>query len=192
MYVRFLLDDVFFSSLMFHLQYSITYIPVDQFTFSGISPQSPSGKSDSSYPPSALPPQQIDYFGAVKRKARTPVAALFASLLFLVRVETVTKLNVPSHIRCETRELANQMGIEGPCVEDIKHFYHQCRTRFADFPGIDVGIQSSTIATMPDTVLCQPSLYKLGTLSGQWQGSFMVRPQRQFSWFRLTWQFLLT
>lgn len=82
---------------------------------------------------------------------------------------------IPAHIIYSTREEAIQAGYNGPTVEDIVHYYERCGTRFADFPGIDVGVHSSALATSPDTILGQPSLYEVGRLSGQWQGCSFVR-----------------
>ncbi|KDR78266.1 hypothetical protein GALMADRAFT_65132 [Galerina marginata CBS 339.88] len=154
-------------------RYSTFHTAEELFSYgSAIEARAPQiGSSDTPYPPSILSPQEIEYFGAVKRKARPPSAAIFAALLYFTRMESRTTLNIPPHITCETREEAIQNGTDGPCADDIRHFYHHCRTHFADFPGIDVGIQSSAIAASPDTILCQPSSYKLGTLTGQWQGS---------------------
>ncbi|KAF8970671.1 hypothetical protein BDZ97DRAFT_1902010 [Flammula alnicola] len=156
-------------------RYSIFHTPESAFSYgSTFQPPSPSTKTnDEGYPTSVFPPQEIAYFGTVKRKARAPSAAIFATLLYFARTESLTVFKIPPHVTCETREEANQSGRMGACVDDIKHFYHHCRTRFADFPGIDVGIQSSARTTSPDIIICQPSLYKLGTLSGQWQGSSM-------------------
>ncbi|PPQ80352.1 hypothetical protein CVT25_003635 [Psilocybe cyanescens] len=167
-----MLKPIVFASF----RYSISCALPDSFTFAGTrqGPAASINMSNSPYPVSALPPQEIHYFGAVKRKARPPLAAIFATLLYFVRAETRTKNQTLPHVTCETRAEANQRGIQGPCAEDFRHYFNHCRTRFADFPGIDVGIQSSSIATNPDTVLCQPSFYKLGSLSGQWQGSFIM------------------
>jgi len=129
---------------------------------------------NSRFPSSIFPPQQIVYFGSVKRMAYPPSGALFAILLYFTRMESLASLVIPPHITCKTRREANEKEVSGPCVDDIKHFQNQCRTRFADFPGIDVGIQSSAKATLPDTILCQPSPYRTGTLSGEWQGSVLV------------------
>jgi hypothetical protein len=127
------------------------------------------------YPIPVLPPQEINYIGSVKRKARIPSPVLFASLLFLARQDRLTPTtNIPAHVVYETREDASQAGYTGLTKADIRYFYDHCRTRFADFPGIDIGIQSSSIATSPDVTLCQPSSYKLGTVSGQWHGSSTV------------------
>ena len=88
-------------------------------------------------------------------------------------MELRTPLIVPNHIKCQTREEANQRGLTGLCADDIRHFHTHCRTRFADFPGIDFGIQT-TLGKSPDIILCQPSFYKTGTIAGQWQGSEIV------------------
>uniref|UniRef100_A0A8H8CF89 F-box domain-containing protein n=1 Tax=Psilocybe cubensis TaxID=181762 RepID=A0A8H8CF89_PSICU len=157
-------------------RYSISCLSPDSFEFADSSHPLTSflNMTHPSYPISAYPPQQIDYFGAVKRKARPPLAAIFATLLYFVRVDAEFVTEIPAHVTCETRAEAIQQGLEGPCAEDFRHFFNHCRTRFADFPGIDVGIQSSSIATNPDTILCQPSFYRLGSLTGQWQGMFIM------------------
>lgn len=154
-------------------QYSIFRTPEELAGLRAFLPTETTMNPSTPYPPSVLPAQEIQYFGGVRRKAQPPFAALFASLLYFARMELRTPFVVPSHIQCQTRDEANQRGITGPCADDIRHFYTHCRTRFADFPGIDIGIQS-TLGESPDTILCQPSFYKLGTLSGQWQGSELV------------------
>lgn len=160
----------------FSIQYSISSIPDDLFDFGpSCELPTPSAKPDVPlYPIPVPPPQEIDYIGSVRRKARIPSPVLFASLLFLARQERLTPTTkIPAHITFETREDASQAGYTGLTKADIRHFYDHCRTRFADFPGIDIGIQ---MATSPDVTLCQPSSYKLGTVSGQWQGSSTVCP----------------
>ncbi|KAF9484157.1 hypothetical protein BDN70DRAFT_903795 [Pholiota conissans] len=144
------------------------------FSSAPTSPTSPSSVfTDDPYPISVLPPRDISYFGTVKRKARPPSASIFATLLYFVRADVLTKYKIPPHVTCQTREEANLRGLTGPCIGDVRQFYEQCRTHFAAFPGIDVGINSSAIASSPDTILCQPSLYQLGRLSGQWGGSYI-------------------
>jgi hypothetical protein len=173
----FLLDNWVISQNDFSIQYSISSIPEDQFDFGpSCELPAPSARPDvPSYPILVPPPQEINYIGSVKRKARIPSPVLFASLLFLVRQDRLTSTTkIPAHIVYDTREDASQAGYTGLTRADILHFYDHCRTRFADFPGIDIGIQSSSIATSPDVTLCQPSSYKLGTVSGQWQGSSTV------------------
>ncbi|PPQ95781.1 hypothetical protein CVT26_015921 [Gymnopilus dilepis] len=140
-------------------------------------------ESTTPYPPSVLPPQEIQYFGGVRRKAQPPFAALFATLLYFVRMELRTPLIVPNHIKCQTREEANQRGLTGLCADDIRHFHTHCRTRFADFPGIDFGIQT-TLGKSPDIILCQPSFYKTGTIAGQWQGSEICPDIQEYTEWR--------
>ena len=161
----------------FSIQYSISTIPEDQFDFGpSCELPVPSAKPDVPlYPIPVPPPQEINYIGSVRRKARVPSPVLFAALLFLARQDRLTStMKIPAHVTYETREDALQAGYTGLTKADIRHFYDHCRTRFADFPGIDVGIQSSSMAASPDATFCQPSLYKLGTVSGQWQGSTTV------------------
>lgn len=122
---------------------------------------------------SSLAPREVEYFGTVKKKAWIPSGALFASLLYFTRKEQIT-IMIPPHLKCKTRSEANLLGREGPCVEDIQHFFNHCRTHFANFPAIDIGIPTSDLAASSEgSVLCQTS-YKLGTLNGPWQGSNIV------------------
>lgn len=119
-------------------------------------------------------PREIEYFGTVKRKAWIPSGALFASLLYFTRKEQIT-IKIPPHLTCKTRSEANLLGREGPCVDDIQHFFNNCRTHFANFPPIDVGISPLNLAAASSegSILGQTS-YKLGTLNGPWQGSNIV------------------
>ncbi|KAF9054106.1 hypothetical protein BJ165DRAFT_1522674 [Panaeolus papilionaceus] len=126
------------------------------------------------FPRSTFPPQDIDYFGAITRKVHVPSGPLFAILLYCTRIESTYKLFIPPHLRHRTREWLALSGSAGPCIEDMEDYFTHCRTSFADYPAIDVGIQSSGIELSSDSILCQPSCYKLGTLSGQWQGSDMT------------------
>ena len=80
-------------------------------------------------------------------------------------------IKIPPHTTCKTRFEANLLGQEGPCVDDIRHFSDNCRTHFANFPAVDVG--TSTCTSFEGLILGQTS-YKLGTLSGPWQGSTIV------------------
>lgn len=78
---------------------------------------------------------------------------------------------IPPHLieaKRQTREEADALGHVGPTIDDMLHFIHQCRTRFADFPAIDIGVQS------PSLTLGQPTPYRVGTLTGRWQGSYIV------------------
>jgi hypothetical protein len=52
----------------------------------------------------------------------------------------------------------------------MAHFIHQCRTRFVDFSMISSGLHH---IKSPLLNLGQPS-YRLGTLTGRWQGSYIV------------------
>jgi hypothetical protein len=120
--------------------------------------------------PSLSIPREIVYFGTVKRKAWIPSGALFASLLYFTRREQVT-IKIPPHLASRTRSEASRLGLEGPCIEDIQHFSKNCRTHLSNFPTIDVG----TLTSNPSEglVLGQTS-FKLGTLNGPWQGSYIV------------------
>ena len=120
--------------------------------------------------PSLLTPREIIYFGTVKRRAWIPSGALFASLLYFARREQCI-IKIPPHLATRTRSEASRLGRDGPCIEDIEHFSKNCRTHLANFPAIDVGTLSSNPSE--GSILGQTS-YKLGTLDGPWQGSYIV------------------
>ncbi|KAF8999855.1 hypothetical protein BDQ17DRAFT_1246090 [Cyathus striatus] len=138
------------------------------------------------YPPQLPPVREVPYFGTVMHKARVPSAAVFASLLYFTRLE-VAPISIPHHIsesKWKTRREADLAGHRGPTLEDMVHFINHCRTRFSDFPAVDVGIQSQSL----DMVLGQPTPYKLGSLSGAWQGSYIVPDQKAY----MQWMTVLT
>lgn len=91
-------------------------------------------------------------------------------MLYFTRKEQIN-IRIPPHLACRTRSEANLLGREGPCVEDIQYFSKNCRTHFAKFPAIDV--ESHLDAPSEGLILSETS-YKLGTLSGSWQGSNIV------------------
>ncbi|KAG6879779.1 hypothetical protein C0992_011824 [Termitomyces sp. T32_za158] len=67
---------------------------------------------------------------------------------------------------------------KGPTIDDITYFYEHCQTHFADFPKIDIGVMPGHIQA-PSTLSASPALiespaYRLGTLTGKWQGSSIV------------------
>ena len=115
-------------------------------------------------------PREIIYFGKVKRQACIPLGALFASLLYFARQEQ-SAIRIPPHLASRTRSEASRLGQDGPCVEDIQHFNNHCRTQIANFPAID----AETLTSNPSEglILGQTS-FKLGTLDGPWQGSYIV------------------
>ena len=115
-------------------------------------------------------PREIIYFGKVKRQAWIPLGALFASLLYFARREQ-SGIKIPPHLATRTRSEASRLGQEGPCVEDIQHFSENCRTHLANFSAIDV--EALTCNPSEDLILGQTS-FRLGTLDGPWQGSFIV------------------
>jgi hypothetical protein len=124
------------------------------------------------YPPPPLLPQDITYFGHVQCKARVPCVSIYASLSYFGRHETMPPM-IPPHLikaRRQTRAEADALGLTGPTLDDMEHFIHQCQTHFADYT--IGGIQYST--SIPSSILGQPSSYKLGTLTGRWQGSYIV------------------
>ncbi|KAG6910382.1 hypothetical protein DXG01_011097 [Tephrocybe rancida] len=128
------------------------------------------------YPPPPLLPRPVVYFGSIPRTMRVPLISLFATLSFFARRE-INPPAIPPHL-----DPKNGNGISstrtGPTLDDIKHFHEHCQTHFADFPGIDVGVIRGrvdaplTLSTSP--TLVEPSPYKLGVLTGNWQGSFIV------------------
>ncbi|PPR05093.1 hypothetical protein CVT24_010080 [Panaeolus cyanescens] len=105
------------------------------------------------FPRSTFPPQTVNYFGAATREIRVPSAPLFAILLYCTRIETV-KLSIPPHLKHRTRERSTLSGTV--------------------YPVNNTGNFSSEMENSLDSILWQQSFYKLGTLSGQWQGSDMT------------------
>jgi hypothetical protein len=126
------------------------------------------------YPPPPPLPQNITYFGHVQRTARVPCASVFASLSYFSRHETMLPM-VPPHLiksKRQTRAEADALGQLGPTLDDMAHFIHQCKTSFVDFSMICSRLQH--IKSTPFLNVDQPS-YRLGTLTGRWQGSYIVR-----------------
>ncbi|KAG6876090.1 hypothetical protein C0993_005576 [Termitomyces sp. T159_Od127] len=128
------------------------------------------------YPPPPLSPRDVVYFGRVRRSIRVPCISLFAALSFFVRKEIIPH-EIPHHLRPENRR--DTAGTpNGPTIDDIRHFYEHCHTHFADFPQIDVGVIPSRVQ-VPSTLsvpptLIEPPAYRVGTLTGRWQGSFII------------------
>jgi hypothetical protein len=105
---------------------------------------------------------------------RVPSVSLFSALSFFTRQEKLDP-QYPPHLLPENRK--GDLGLhEGPTLDDVKHFADNCRTRFADFPGLDVGLLRSHVdkSSTPLLTLAEPTPYKLGTLSGSWRGSYIV------------------
>jgi len=124
------------------------------------------------YPPPPLLPQDITYFGHVQHKARVPCASVYASLSYFSRHETMRPMIPPHLIKAErqTRVKADSLGQSGPTLDDVEHFIHECRTHFIDFSVISPRVQH----LRSPLILGQPSSYRLGTLTGRWQGSYIV------------------
>ncbi|KAG6833397.1 hypothetical protein H0H87_007382 [Tephrocybe sp. NHM501043] len=129
------------------------------------------------YPPPPLFPHAVVYFGPVSRTMRVPSISLFATLSFFARKE-VNPPALPPHLFPENR--LNTPGPHaGPTLDDFKYFNEHCQTPFADFPGIDVGVIRGHVDAARPTIpasptLPEPSPYKLGNLTGRWQGSFIL------------------
>ncbi|KAF8628574.1 hypothetical protein AX17_005970 [Amanita inopinata Kibby_2008] len=121
------------------------------------------------YPPDPLPPSEVTYFGSVTRKADVPLASIFASMLYFARVELDTPM-IPPHLKAapyRTRAEANANGQEGPTLEDVVDFVDNCRTHFE-------GNCNRTRQTSLCLRLHQRGCYTLGSLTGRWQGSYML------------------
>jgi len=119
------------------------------------------------YPPPRLRPREVPYFGQITRKAQIPSAPVFATLSYFTRLETMIPM-IPPHL-AKTRDEADASGRLGPTCEDVEHFIHECQTRF---PLNDCRMWL-TISRKHET-LYQPTLYRPGTLTGRWQGSYIV------------------
>lgn len=136
------------------------------------------------YPPAPILPRDALYFGQVSRKVRVPSASIFAALLFFTRQETLDPA-IPPHLiaaRRQTREVADALQQVGPTLDDIEHFIHRCRTKFADFPATDVGVMERGTTASLSSTMESPALYKVGTLTGSWQGSYIVSAPMGHRW----------
>ncbi|KAG5653548.1 hypothetical protein H0H81_012357 [Sphagnurus paluster] len=101
-----------------------------------------------------------------------PSVSLFATLSFFARQETLNPA-FPQHIEARGAEIAPR---DGPTPADIKHFIEHCHTNFAHFPAFDFGIPRDHVdisSRRPMRPLTEPRSYKLGTLTGNWQGSYI-------------------
>ncbi|KAG6820260.1 hypothetical protein H0H93_003268 [Arthromyces matolae] len=127
------------------------------------------------YPPPPFLPCNVVYFGSVFRMMRVPPISIFATLSFFAHKE-ITPPQIPSHLRSE--DPTTLRTTIGPTMDDIVHFYEHCQTHFADFPGIDVGLIRPRVDVFPTLPLPSAALetpeYRLGALTGMWQGSFIV------------------
>ncbi|TFK36577.1 hypothetical protein BDQ12DRAFT_686654 [Crucibulum laeve] len=123
------------------------------------------------YPALAPQPRDVAYFGNLARKARVPSATIFACLLYFKRREARTP-EIPITLKWQTRAQAEAAGHteSGPTREDFQHFVDHCETRFGESQAVDFGVRSRSL----DSVLGQPAPYKLGTLTGCWQGSWIM------------------
>lgn len=124
------------------------------------------------YPPPPLLPQNITYFGRIRREAHVPCVSVFASLSYFTRHETMSPM-IPPHLieaKRQTRVEADALGLSGPTLDDMEHFIHQCQTRFVDY---SMG-RIQKLKSPPSSIVGQPS-YQLGTLTGRWEGSYIVR-----------------
>lgn len=94
-----------------------------------------------------------------------------------MRKETIPH-EIPRHLHPEKRQ--DTIGTQkGPTIDDIRHFYEHCQTHFADSPDFDIDLIPGSIQ-VPLTLSASPTLieppaYSLGTLTGRWQGSSIVR-----------------
>ncbi|KAJ6625940.1 hypothetical protein B0H10DRAFT_2211476 [Mycena sp. CBHHK59/15] len=106
------------------------------------------------YPPPALPPRKVVCFGQ-HTEYPVPSVAMYSILCYFARLDTIVP-EFPEHLRT------------GPRREDVEHFINECRTRFA-------GLMDDVFAEYGDDVPCgtiRP--YVPGSLTGRWQGSFIV------------------
>ncbi|KAG6810524.1 hypothetical protein H0H92_011470 [Tricholoma furcatifolium] len=92
--------------------------------------------------------------------------------------DEITRLLRPFVFAAFRRDDSEVCSRTGPTIEDIRYFAEHCNTQFADFPGIDVGVIRGRFDISP-TLFLSPTLlqtpsYKLGTLTGKWQGSSIV------------------
>ena len=155
-------------------QYPIFAVAENCFHLSTFNFRSTSTGVHGPYPPPPLFPQDIMYFGTVRRKTRVPCASVYASLSYFSRHETMPPM-IPPHLikaKCQTRVEADALGLSGPTLDDMEHFIHKCQTRFVDYAMGGSGARH--LMTSPSSIICQPSSYELGTLTGCWQGSYIV------------------
>jgi hypothetical protein len=125
----------------------------------------------------------VDYFGRSIPFDLPPLAP-YAILAHFSRLET-RPLMIPPHLP-ETRAEAMANGISGPTKEDVADFNARCKTHF---PGTAYGNRFDTLLKSrrhdPDwkrsirnplfrSPSSLPGEYIPGTISGRWQGSFIV------------------
>ena len=155
-------------------QYPIFAAAENCFHLSKLKLRSTSTGVHGPYPPPPLLPQEITYFGNIQREMRVPCASAYASLLYFSRHETMPPM-IPPHLitaKRQTRVEADALGLSGPTLDDMEHFIHKCQTRFVDYSMTGLGARHPISSA--SLVNSQQSSYKLGTLTGRWQGSYIV------------------
>lgn len=135
------------------------------------------------YPPVRPVSITVDYFGRLVPFNLPPLAP-YAILAHFSRLET-RPLMIPPHLP-ETRAEAMVNGVSGPTKEDVAYFNAHCKTHF---PGTAYGDSFDTLLKSrrhdPDwtrsirdplyrSPYSLPGQYIPGTISGRWQGSFIV------------------
>ncbi|THH19169.1 hypothetical protein EW146_g1949 [Bondarzewia mesenterica] len=121
----------------------------------------------------------IAYFGQQNR-IRLPSVTLHAILSCLVRLEK-RPFQIPDHLP-RTRVEADLRGIRGVTREDIEEYNTQCRTSLIPPPSSEKSkahdadwaraISASAITGEEEA---PPRPYKLGSLTGKWQGTYLAR-----------------
>lgn len=126
------------------------------------------------YPPQVELARMVRYFGTVQQSIRIPSAARFAVLLYFIRMEAITQIIPPHLLKWKTRLQANLAGHIGPTMEDVQHFTDHCRTKPPEYFSPNFSTQPSGLDTPSSNFLSEGSHYKLGSLTGLWQGSLIV------------------
>ncbi|KAG5640380.1 hypothetical protein DXG03_008879, partial [Asterophora parasitica] len=153
------------------LAYPIFSAAESRFDIASFTHQATSSSTHGPYPPPPLLPRDVLYFGEVHRTIRVPSVSLFSTLSFFTRQELLC-LQIPPHMQTERPISDVQGALEGPTCSDIQHFADHCRTNFAHFPGFDVGV----LRPSRSPAQAEAIPYKLGTLSGNWRGSYIAIP----------------
>ncbi|KAF5375347.1 hypothetical protein D9615_007938 [Tricholomella constricta] len=135
------------------------------------------------YPPPPLLPRDVTYFGDIPRTMRVPSISLFSALSFFARQETICP-QIPPHLQEQHRKSVQSPNL-GPTFDDIKHFADHCRTNFAHFPGFDASVLRGSVGASSrptfGPTLAESMPYKLGTLTGNWQGSYIASHCLEFT-----------
>ncbi|EGO03025.1 hypothetical protein SERLA73DRAFT_70490 [Serpula lacrymans var. lacrymans S7.3] len=117
-------------------------------------------------------------------KFRFPSLASYAILAYFSRLET-RPMGIPPHLPANRVE-ANARGIEGPTREDAEHFVTHCKTHFISTAhGDQLGLLTKSQRFDPDlkrtmhvsfghVPYSKQGSYTPGTLTGRWQGSYVV------------------